>query len=137
MRNESSKTPYEIIGGAETVRNLVTAFYNRVAQDPDLAPIFPDDFTEIREKQYLFLTQFLGGPPLYNQTHGHPMMRKRHLPFPITPHRAKAWLKCMSGAMDEIGMDGPVRDFIFTRLTQVARHMVNQPESTPSSTQAT
>lgn len=130
MQTDPDQTPYELIGGAETVRNLVNAFYARVAQDPDLSPIFPDDFTEVKEKQYMFLTQFLGGPHLYSQVHGHPMLRKRHLPFPITPRRAKAWLACMSGAMDDIRLQGPVRDFIFARLSQVARHMVNQPDDT-------
>lgn len=128
MQSEQSQTPYELIGGAETVRNLVNAFYARVALDPDLSPIFPEDFTEIKEKQYKFLTQFLGGPHLYNQAYGHPMMRKRHLPHPVTPKRAKAWLACMSEAMDEIHLEGPVREFIFARLTQVAKHMVNQPD---------
>lgn len=128
MNSEKSPTPYELIGGADTLRQLVNAFYDRVAVDPDLSPIFPEDFTEIKEKQYLFLTQFFGGPRLYTNVHGHPMMRARHLPHPITPRRAKAWLACMSGAMDDIHLDGPIRDFMFTRLTQVAKHMVNKPD---------
>lgn len=126
MGSEKTQTPYELIGGAETVRQLVNSFYDRVARDPDLAPIFPDDLTEIAEKQYMFLTQFLGGPRLYSDVYGSPMMRRRHLPHPITPKRAKAWLSCMSRAMDDVHMEGPVRDFIFARLTQVAKHMVNQ-----------
>lgn len=130
MSGQKPRTLYELIGGAETVRNLVETFYGLVAEHPDLDPIFPDDYTETIEKQYLFLTQFLGGPNLYTQVHGQPMLRARHLPFPITPQRAEAWLACMSQAMDEIGMEGPAREVIFTRLTQVARHMVNQPGET-------
>lgn len=127
MPQTEQKTPYELMGGAEAVRQLVDHFYDYVAKDPDLAPIFPDDFTEIRKKQYLFLTQFFGGPRLYTEAYGHPMMRKRHLPFPITPKRAEAWLACMSKAMDDVGLSGPLREFIFSRLSQVAYHMVNQP----------
>lgn len=104
------------------------AFYTRVAADPDLAPIFPSDLTETRNRQYAFLTQFLGGPPLFSQKYGAPMLRARHLKHPVTTARARAWLRCMAAAMDEIGLQGPARDFIFARLTQTAAHMVNTPE---------
>lgn len=121
----STFNAYEAIGGYETVDRLVTAFYKRVARHPDLAPIFPDDLTETARKQRQFLTQFLGGPPLYREEHGHPMLRAKHLPFPITPKRAAAWLSCMSQTMDEIGLEDPWRDIIFKRLTLTAHHMVN------------
>lgn len=123
------KTLYEAIGGAETVRKLVEAFYPRVYADPDLSPLFQGDMSEIMKKQEMFLTQFLGGPPLYSEAYGHPMLRYRHLPFPITPNRAEAWLRCMRGAMDEIGLAGPGRVHFYTRLVQVAGHMVNTPDS--------
>lgn len=127
MNPSFDKTPYELIGGAETIGKLVNAFYDLVAVHPELSPIFPKDLTETREKQYLFLTQFFGGPLLYSEQHGHPMLRARHLPFPITPKRAEAWLSCMNQAMEQIGLEGPVRDFMFERLTQTAYHMVNRP----------
>jgi len=127
---ESAKTPYEAIGGAETVRKLVEAFYRRVKADPDLSPLFPDDMTEIKEKQYKFLTQFLGGPALYSEEYGPPRLRMRHLPFPITLKRAKAWLNCMAQAMDEIGLEGPERDQFFHRLVLTAEHMINTTEET-------
>ncbi|GAB7389320.1 hypothetical protein BSNK01_31580 [Bacillaceae bacterium] len=124
---------YERIGGAETLRKLVEAFYSRVAKDPDLSPIFPDDFTEIKEKQYRFLTQYLGGPTLYSDVYGHPMMRARHMPFPITPKRRDAWLKCMAEAMEEVGIRGAEREEMFARLTLTAHHMVNTPDEAESS----
>ncbi|RXT08122.1 globin [Ammoniphilus sp. CFH 90114] len=127
LQSSSDKTPYDLIGGAETIAKLVDAFYDRVAVHPDLIPIFPEDLTETREKQYLFLTQFFGGPLLYSEQHGHPMLRARHIPFPITPKRAEAWLSCMEQAMEHIGLKGPIRDFMFERLTQTAYHMVNRP----------
>ncbi|KPC98750.1 Group 2 truncated hemoglobin YjbI [Geobacillus sp. BCO2] len=89
---EQWQTLYEAIGGEETVTKLVEAFYRRVAAHPDLRPIFPDDLTETARKQKQFLTQYLGGPPLYTAEHGHPMLRARHLRFEITPKRAEAWL---------------------------------------------
>lgn len=126
-------TPYEAIGGAEAVGKLVDAFYRRVAAHPDLAPIFPPDLTETRRKQFLFLTQFFGGPPLFSQHIGPPMLRARHLPHPITPKRVDAWLDCMAQAMDEVGIEGPVREFLFARLSATARHMTNTQEADSSS----
>ncbi|MET3698340.1 hemoglobin [Bacillus oleivorans] len=120
--------PYEIIG-KEKLSDLIDAFYRRVHNHPDLSPIFPDDLTETARKQKQFQTQYLGGPNLYTEEHGHPMMRARHLPFPITPKRAKAWLSCMSEAMDEVGLDGPVREEYFSRLVLTANHMINTPDS--------
>jgi hemoglobin len=124
-QNPPVQTLYEMIGGGETIRKLVDAFYKRVGQHPDLMPIFPDDLTETADKQYLFLTQFFGGPTLYSDQYGHPMLRARHMPFEVTPTRAKAWLGCMSEALDEIGLEGFVRDFVYDRLIQTAQHMVN------------
>lgn len=121
-------TLYNSIGGADTVRRLVEAFYPRVYADPDLSPLFPDGIEEIKEKQYLFLTQFLGGPTLYTDRYGAPQMRIRHLAFEITPRRAKAWLRCMKEAMDEIGLEGLDRELFYSRLALVAEHMVNTAE---------
>jgi hemoglobin len=119
---------YEALGGAETVKRLVEAFYPKVYADPDLAPLFPDGVEEIMMKQEMFLTQFLGGPPLYSDRFGPPAMRQRHLPFEVTPRRALAWLRCMKEAMDETGMKGPEREYFYERLTQVAGIMVNSPD---------
>jgi hemoglobin len=121
-------TLYDVLGGEETIKKLVEAFYPRVIKDPELSPLFQNDIDEVQRKQFMFLTQFLGGPPLYSNEFGHPQMRYRHLPFEITPIRAKAWLKCMREAMIEIGMEGPARDYFYERLTQVAAHMVNTNE---------
>lgn len=129
MAQESWNTPYELLGGADTVDRLVKAFYPKVLKDPDLQPLFQDGIEEIMNKQYLFLTQFLGGPALYSDKYGPPAMRQRHLRFEITPKRAKAWLACMSEAMDEIGLHGEMKDYFFQRLTQVAYIMVNTADS--------
>lgn len=128
MHDTPEQTIYDLIGGGDTIRKLVDAFYLRVGQHPDLAPIFPADLTPVADKQYLFLTQFFGGPTLYSNQYGHPMLRARHMPFEITPTRAKAWLQCMGEALDEIGLQGPVRDYVYDRLTQTAYHMVNRAE---------
>ncbi len=118
--------PYEEIG-PETLSKLVDAFYEKVAVHPLLKPIFPDDLTETARKQKQFLTQYLGGPNIYSQEHGHPMLRARHIPFPITPDRAQAWLECMAVAMDEVGFEGKIRDDFYNRLVLTAHHMTNRP----------
>ncbi len=127
--NPNFKAPFDMIGGEQVIARLVDAFYNRVGSHPDLIPIFPDDLTETARKQKQFLTQYLGGPALYSQEHGHPMLRARHNPFEITPTRARAWLSCMRGAMDEIGLEGPLRDEFYNRLVLTAQHMINTPDN--------
>lgn len=119
--------PYEEIGEAR-LSELIDRFYAKVAVHPDLIPIFPSDLTETARKQKQFQTQYLGGPNLYTEEHGHPMMKARHMPFAITPTRAKAWLACMAEAMDEVGLEGPLREIYYQRLVLTANHMVNRSE---------
>lgn len=121
-----SKIPYEEIG-AEKLSELIHAFYKRVSENPLLIPIFPEDFTETIRKQIQFQTQYLGGPNLFTEEHGHPMMRARHMHFKITPDRAQAWLECMADAMDDIGLDGKFREIYYKRLVMTAHHMINAP----------
>lgn len=121
---EQNLTPYDAIG-EETLSHLVDCFYEKVQKHPLLNPIFPDDLTETARKQKQFLTQYLGGPQVYSEEHGHPMLRARHLPFQITPTRAEAWIACMKAAMKEVGLEGELRDFLLHRLQLTAHHMVN------------
>ena len=119
---------YERIG-PEALAALVTRFYGHVAAHPDLAPIFPADLTHTAEKQFAFLSGFLGGPPLYHERYGHPRLRARHLPFEITPDLARAWLSCLNAALretPEIG-EAEARE-LYAALARVAVHMVNMPE---------
>lgn len=125
---EKIPTPFDIIG-EEKLNHLIDTFYRLVANHPDLVPIFPNDLTETARKQKQFMTQYLGGPPLYTSEHGHPMLRARHMPFKITQTRAKAWLNCMNEAMDEVELTGPLREDFFSRLVLTAQHMINSDEN--------
>ncbi|MDU4697542.1 MAG: globin [Paenibacillus sp.] len=118
---------YDNLGGEATIRRLVEAFYPRVQREPLLGPLFPEDITPVMEKQFMFLSQFFGGPSLYSDAVGHPMMRARHLPFPVTKERAEAWLGCMRAALEEIGIEEPLREFVLERLSGPAFHFVNTP----------
>ncbi|WP_088103495.1 globin [Halalkalibacter urbisdiaboli] len=126
--SQSSQTPFDVLGGEAVLSRLVDTFYSYVSEHPELSPLFPEDLTETARKQKQFLTQFLGGPPLYTEEHGHPMLRARHMPFVITPRHAEAWLSCMKQAMDTVGIEGVIRDYILERLTMTAHHMVNHQE---------
>ncbi len=124
-----SQTPFDYIG-KELLGKLVETFYAKVHVHPLLKPIFPDDLSETVRKQKQFMTQYLGGPSLYTEEHGHPMLRARHLPFEITPERAEAWLQCMREAMDEVQLHGEIREFFYHRLALTAEHMINTPSNT-------
>lgn len=119
-------TIYEAIGGQEAVDRIVDSLYTHIAKHPLLIPIFPEDLTETIWKQRLFLTQFFGGPQRYLEERGHPMLRRRHLEFPITPERGKAWLDCMEIALEEAEIEEPYKSAIFDRITTVAGQMVNK-----------
>ncbi len=125
--NSSYGTLYDALGGAETLRRLVETFYPKVQADPLLAPLFPADIDPVMEKQYLFLTQFFGGEPLYSEQHGHPMMRARHMHVEVTAERAEAWLDCMRRALEEISVEEPLRLAVLERLRGPAYHFVNTP----------
>lgn len=116
---------YDYMGGERTIRRIVETFYPKVEKHPLLAPIFPDDLRPVMEKQFLFLTQFFGGPPLYTSAYGNPMMRQRHLPFPITPKRAEAWLECMRQTLEEVIPSEELRAVILERLRGPAAFFVN------------
>jgi hemoglobin len=129
MTRLSLRSIYDEIG-ADTIDELVNAFYPKVYSDPNLIPIFKGNMGEIMRKQRMFLTQFTGGPPLYSEEFGRPAMRFRHLPHEITPTRAKSWLRCMAEAFEEIGLDKhPVGGEFLQRLTEVASIMVNAEET--------
>ncbi len=119
-------TLYDQMGGDATIARLVESFYRRVQAHPTLSQLFQEDIRGVKERQYAFLTQFFGGPDLYTERYGPPMLRARHLPHPISPERRDEWLSCMQGALDEVGLPDPVRDQVFAHLALTARHMVNQ-----------
>lgn len=122
-------TLFKAIGGYEPINKLIESLYDRIGKHPLLIPIFPDDLTESARKQRLFLIQFLGGPSLYTADRGHPMLRRRHLAFEITPSRKDAWLECMKGALEDAEIEEPYRSVIFERLQMTAEHMVNTKEA--------
>jgi hemoglobin len=122
---ETTQTVYEAVGGLETFRRLVDAFYRGVETDPLLRPMYPADLTESREHLALFLAQYFGGPRTYSDQRGHPRLRLRHMPFRIDAAARDAWLRHMRAAVDEVALPEPARGTMLAYFTQVADFMMN------------
>jgi len=122
-------TPYQDLGGEEGVRNLVHRFYELMDTLPEAASIralHPEDLTKSEEKLFLFLSGFFGGPSLYIERVGQPMLRRRHLPFPIDESARDQWLLCMSRALDDVGVTPKLKEFLGRIFFQTANHMRNE-----------
>ena len=104
---------------------MIDHFYYMVERDDRINHLFPGDFEETSRKQKQFLTQFLGGPQLYTEEHGHPMLKKRHLEFVITTDERDAWLENMYEAIQQAHFPAGVGDYLYERLRLTANHMVN------------
>jgi hemoglobin len=124
-------TSYERIGGETVIRRLVDRFYDLMDEDPDyfgVRKLHPQDLAHSRQKLFMFLSGWTGGPSLYTEKYGEPRLRTRHMPFPIgTPERDQ-WLSCMSRAMVDIGLDEELRRKLDMAFDQTADFMRNQPE---------
>ncbi len=120
-------TLYEQLG-AENLQQMVNNFYDLVVEDKAISHLFTTDMEVVKQKQTMFLTQFLGGPMLYNQTFGHPRMRMRHMPHKITGEGAMAWLNCMNQAIDKLDIDEELKTTLCNCFPKLAAHMVNSHE---------
>ncbi|MEU5989169.1 globin [Spirillospora sp. NPDC047418] len=121
-------TFYEAVGGAETFHRLVHRFYQGVAEDPDLRPMYPEeDLGPAEERLRLFLIQYWGGPNTYSQRRGHPRLRMRHVPFVIDEAQHDRWLKHMRDAVEELDLPEPLEKQLWDYFTMAARSMVNAP----------
>jgi hemoglobin len=131
---QQAATAYALIGGQATVDRLVDSFYDRMDSLPDAAVIramHTADLTDIRAVLKQYLGEWLGGPKRYTSERGHPMLRARHLPFPIGNAERDAWMLCMNGALDATVAQVDVREHIRTALSNLAGHMRNLPEQAP------
>ena len=123
---EAAPTFYEAVGGEETFRALVHRFYQGVADDPLLRPLYPEpDLTGAEERLRMFLVQYWGGPRTYSEQRGHPRLRMRHAPFPVTPQARDAWLGHMRVALDELDLPGPLAQVLWDYLAGAAQSLVN------------
>ncbi|MBY0467853.1 MAG: group II truncated hemoglobin [Burkholderiaceae bacterium] len=101
-------TPFELLGGEATVRQLVDRFYDLMDLEPAYArlrALHPDTLDGSRDKLHWFLCGWLGGPQLYVEKFGHPRLRARHLPYSIGIAERDQWMACMKQAMRESNLD--------------------------------
>lgn len=123
------QTPYARIGGEAGVRALVKRFYELMDTLPEtwgIRKLHPDDLSGSEDKLFMYLTGWLGGPQLFVEKFGHPMLRQRHLPFAIGIEEAAQWMICMRQAMAEQIHDEALRTRLDQALTELALHMRNR-----------
>jgi hemoglobin len=114
-----------LVGGEPAFVRLVEAFYARVAQDPLLRPMYPDDLEPGKRHLALFLTQYWGGGPVYDDERGHPRLRMRHAPFPITPEAAERWAVLMAEAVREQGFPAEAEALVLAYVARATPTLVN------------
>jgi hemoglobin len=121
--------PYQLIGGDAKVRELVERFYDLMELEPNyrrLREVHGSSLESAREKLYLFLSGWLGGPSLYADRFGHPMLRARHLPFSIGNEERDQWMACMMQAMQETEVPQELRQALGTAFQKTADWMRNR-----------
>ncbi len=124
-------TFYEEVGGHETFRRLTARFYEEVARDEILKPMYPEeDLGPAERRLRMFLEQYWGGPHTYSEERGHPRLRMRHVPYTIGPIERDAWLRCMHIAIASIEpavLDDDHREALTNYMNMAAETLVNSP----------
>ncbi|MBT3040012.1 MAG: group II truncated hemoglobin [gamma proteobacterium symbiont of Clathrolucina costata] len=125
------QTPYERIGGEAAVRELVDRFYNLMDQQQEakkIRDLHAKSLKISREKLFLFLSGWLGGPDLYVQKYGHPRLRARHLPFSIGIEERDQWIYCMRKALSAMDLDAKLQEELNQSFFRTADFMRNRDE---------
>lgn len=124
-------TLYDLMGGETGVRRLVDRFYDLMDAAPEASAIrslHAASLKQSREKLFMFLSGWSGGPSVYIERFGHPRLRQRHFPFSIGELERDQWLWCMGQALDESGMPVEVVAHLKARFAEVADFMRNRKE---------
>lgn len=117
---------FTAVGGSPTFTALVDRFYAGVAEDPLLRPMYPEeDLTGAKERLRMFLEQYWGGPKTYGEQRGHPRLRIRHAPFPVSPSARDAWLGHMRAAVTSLELEQRHEQILWEYLERAAQFMVN------------
>ncbi|HEV2950701.1 MAG TPA: globin [Actinomycetota bacterium] len=124
MREEV--TLYDAVGGMPFFEGLIARFYEGVADDQSLRPIYPDDLGPSTRHLTLFLAQYWGGPTTYDAERGHPRLRMRHAPFAVGPRERDRWLYHMRAAVDAMEPPEPARRALLEYFETAAEAMRNR-----------
>ena len=120
---------YRQLGGEAAVRRLVERFYQLMDELPQacvIRALHPADLSHSRERLFMFLSGWLGGPPLYAERFGPPRLGRAHAPFPIDAAARDAWMDCMSRALDEQVADPALRTQLTAALFKTADFLRNR-----------
>ncbi len=124
-----AESHYQRIGGAQPVRALAQRFYHLMNELPEsygIRKMHAENLQGAEDKLFKFLSGWMGGPQLFVEEYGHPMLRARHLPFTIGDSERDQWLLCMNRALDEVVADIPLRRELSAAFAKVADHMRNR-----------
>ena len=125
----TTTTPYQLIGGEAAIRSLVDRFYFYMDMLPDtrgIRDMHGANLATAKDKLFKFLSGWLGGPNLFIEEYGHPMLRMRHIKFAIGADERDQWMLCMDKALAEVNMDAEFRRELRNALQHLATHMINQ-----------
>jgi len=123
-----NRSVYELAGGEPVFRLLVQRFYARVATDPVLRAVYPEeDLAAAAERLTLFLVQYWGGPATYSEQRGHPRLRMRHQPFAIGQAERDAWLGHMTASVESLDLAPAVRKALLDYFETASTAMINRP----------
>ena len=122
-------TTYERIGGDAAVGKLCDRFYELMASVPQFAELramHPEDLSGSRDKLYMFLSGWFGGPDLFVEKFGHPRLHARHMPFAIGVKERDQWVACRVLAMEDVGIEESIRSKLLENFFNTADFMRNK-----------
>jgi hemoglobin len=126
VSDDESDSFYATVGGADTFQRLLARFYQGVATDPLLRPLYPEpDLAAAERRLRMFLEQYWGGPKTYGEERGHPRLRMRHAGFRVGPAERDAWLSHMRDAVDELALPTDQDAVLWDYLVMAAQSLVN------------
>jgi len=127
--SKPSNPHYQRFGGDEAVRRLVGRFYELMSELPEtqvIRAMHPDDLAPAKERLFMFLSGWLGGPPLYADAFGPPKLRGAHSPFAVDRPAVEAWMSCMGRALEAECADGELRGELLAAFRKIAEAVRNR-----------
>jgi hemoglobin len=130
--DEPQQTFYERVGGSATFARLVEVFYQGVADDEVLRPLYPEqDLAPAADRLRMFLEQYWGGPTTYSEQRGHPRLRMRHAPYRVDTLARDQWLLHMRAAVDSLELADDLDAELWDYLLMAAHSLVNTMDEPP------
>lgn len=126
---DTTKTPYELLGGDQGIRLLADTFYetmNELAETQTIRDMHDKNLEEIKEKLYEYLSGWLGGPRLYQEKHNTVCLTSPHNKYSIGENERDQWLLCMEKSLEKCGVEEDLREMLKTPFFRIADAIRNQ-----------